>query len=424
MIEIKCCYDKLIPIEDVKPHHDNENDHSLEQIEVLAKVIKKDGVRHPITISNLSRTICMGHGRLLAFKILGMKQVPIEFQDFDDPIQEMRVRNSDNNIARYAEINQKKFDINLGKFELNRSDIDIEEYGIIKLETEEEDDDGKSDDVPEVDEKDPLVVKGDIWLLGNHRVKCGDSTNKEDVNALMDNQKADMVFIDPPYNTGMTKSKNIIKGGLIEMFNDDYTDDEWEKFMTNFCSMVDFVMKDNTAAYICLDWKRNYQLIPHIKNNFELSNTIVWDKVVPGFGSNYKFTYELINVCRKGKPEIDTYQGDREYSDVWHIQRTIGKNKDHATAKPTEVVSRCLRHASKPNSLVVDIFLGSGSTLIACEKVNRICFGMEIDETYCKVIIERFIKYVEDESQVFLLDIDGKTKIPYREVVKMRTGNI
>jgi len=152
-------------------------------------------------------------------------------------------------------------------------------------------------------------------------------------------------------------------------------------------------MKENTGAYICLNWKRNNELIPHIKNNFKLSNTIVWDKVVHGLGSDYKYTYELINVCKKGDPEMDTHQGDREYSDVWHIQRAMGKNEDHATAKPVELVERCLRHASKPNSLVIDLFMGSGTTLIACEKLNRMACGMELSEKYCDVIIKRWEQY-------------------------------
>lgn len=168
--------------------------------------------------------------------------------------------------------------------------------------------------------------------------------------------------------------------------------------MAAFCSVYYSQMKENTGAYICLDWRRNHELVPHIKKSFKLSNIIVWDKVVHGLGSDYKYTYELINVCKKGKPEMDTHQGDREYSDVWHIQRAMGKNKDHATAKPIEIIERCLRHASKPNSLIIDFFQGSGSTLIACEKTNRKCYGMELDPVYCDVIVRRWEDYTGDKA--------------------------
>ena len=177
------------------------------------------------------------------------------------------------------------------------------------------------------------------------------------------------------------------------MFDDNYSDDEWQEFMADFCSMYYSQIKDDACAYICLDWRRNHELIPHIKNSFSLSNIIVWDKVVHGLGPDYKYTYELINVCKKGSPSLDTHQGDREYSDVWHIQRAIGRNKDHATAKPVELVDRCLRHASKSGDLVIDYFLGSGTTLISADKLNRCCFGMEKMPNYVDVIVRRWQDY-------------------------------
>jgi DNA modification methylase len=177
---------------------------------------------------------------------------------------------------------------------------------------------------------------------------------------------------------------------LNHFFNDSYSDEEWLAFMKAFIASYFFIMKNDSVAYICLDWRRNHELIPNIKDVFHLSNIIIWDKVVHGLGSDYKYTYEVINVCKKGKPTLDTHQGDREYSDVWHIQRKMGKDDDHATKKPLEIVERALRHASKNNDIVVDLFGGSGSTLIACEQTNRICYMMELDEKYCDVIIKRY----------------------------------
>lgn len=165
-IKIHCNYSKLININDLRPHPDNENKHNDEQINVLADIIRRDGVRHPIIVSNLSGYICMGHGRLKAFKLLKMNQVPIEFQDFDDPIQEMRVRTADNNIAKYAEFDIEKFKGNLIKFEIK--DPKMPEFGLINFElptvTEEKENNGNEDNIPDNLEKECVITTG--MLIG------------------------------------------------------------------------------------------------------------------------------------------------------------------------------------------------------------------------------------------------------------------
>jgi len=255
------------------------------------------------------------------------------------------------------------------------------------------------------------VIRGDIWLLGGHRLVCGDATNLGDVEKLMDGKLADMVFTDPPYNTGMTAKTQAGKGNtlwkgkkktkkarLSHMFNDSFTEEEWQDFMQLFISSYNIAMKEDAAAYICLDWRRSYELIPHIKDYFKLSNIIVWDKVVHELGSDYKYTYELVHVCKKGKPQLDTHQGDREYSDVWHIQRKMTGDTSHATKKPIELCARAIRHASKKGGIVLDLFGGSGSTLIACEQTDRKCYIMELDEHYCSVIIARWEEFTGQKA--------------------------
>ncbi len=245
---------------------------------------------------------------------------------------------------------------------------------------------------------------GDVWILGQHRLLCGDTTDLNTVEKLMNGEKADMVFTDPPYNTGMTAESQKGSGGLWKgtngssrlshMFDDAFEPQEWQDFMAAFMAAYWIITKEDCTAYICLDWRRNHELIPHIENSgFKRSNLIVWDKMVHGLGSDYKYTHEFINVCKKGKPRLDTHQGEKEYSDVWHIQRKIGKDEDHATKKPIELVERSLRHASKKGDLIVDLFGGSGSTLIACEKNGRKCYTLEISPSYCDVIIKRWQKF-------------------------------
>lgn len=389
---IKCSYDDLIEPHKLVEHPKNPNKHPEKQIDRLAKIIDYQGMRSPIVVSLKSGFITKGHGRLAALKKLGWKKVPVDYQEYDDEAQEYADIVADNAIAEWASLEFQQINsdfIDLGP------ELDVEMLGFKDFEIEpidKLDPQADEDEFPEAPDE-PIAKRGDVWRLGRHRLMCGDGTMIDDVEKLMGGKKADMVFTDPPYNTGMKESRQKEKAWLSHMFNDSYSKDHWERFMADFCSTYYSQMKDNSVAYICLDWRRNHELVPHIKNNFKLSNIIIWDKVVHGLGSDYKYTYELINVCKKGKPELRTHQGEREYSDVWHIQRKMGKNKDHATAKPVELVERCVRHASKPHELVVDFFLGSGTTLIASEKHNRVCYGMELEPKYCDVIIKRWEDY-------------------------------
>lgn len=345
--------------------------------------------------------VLSGNQRLRALKELKCKEVPCNVlrDDLEPETYRQIVLQANTN---YGEHDDDLLANEWDAVELHEWGYDLPDWETEKIEEETEGDDDVPDSAPSI------TVKGDLYLLGEHRLLCGDSTMIDDVEKLMDGEKADMVFTDPPYNTGMTPESQSSKNGgtlwkgrsssgkawLSHMFNDSFTDNEWQKFMSAFCNNYYLSMKDNSVAYICLDWRRNHELIPHVKTHFKLSNVIIWDKVVHGLGSDYKYTYEVINVCKKGNPDIDSHQGEEaEYSDVWHIQRKMGRDKDHATKKPIELCERPIRHASKKGGLVLDLFLGSGSTLIACEKTNRKCYGMELDEKYCDVIVKRYIEF-------------------------------
>lgn len=376
-----------VPIEKIIPYENNVKDHPDKQIKSIAKSIKDYGFRQPIVIDK-DNVIVAGHARYDAAKLLKLKEVPCELADDLTEKQIIQYRILDNEIAKQGSVNIDNLQIEIAKipdFDFGEFNIEIPSIEIINPGLYDE------DDVPEIKEE-PITKLGDIWILGNHRLMCGDSTMIGDVEKLMNGDKADMVFTDPPYNTGMKENNGSTR--LSHMFKDSYTDEEWQNFMESFMASYWVLLKDNSVAYICLDWRRNHELISHIENSgFKRSNLIVWDKMVHGLGSDYKYTHEFINVCKKGKPELNTHQGEKEYSDVWHIQRKVGKNEDHATAKPVEIMERAIRHASKKNEIVADLFGGSGSTLIACEKTNRKCFMMELAPNYCDVIIKRWQKF-------------------------------
>lgn len=392
----------LVEIHRLVPNKKNNNKHPPDQIERLAKLIEFQGFRNPVVVSNRTGFIVAGHGRLEAAKKLGWDKVPVMYQDFESEAQEYAYLTSDNAIASWAEldlsaVNQEMLDLG--------PDFDIDMLGIkdfVIEPIEKFEPQADEDDIPEVVH--PITRKGDLWLLGNHRLLCGDSTMIDEVERLMNGEKADMVFTDPPYNTGMQAKPGSTR--LSHMFNDKFSDEDWQSLLSGFVANAWAFMKDSSVGYFCLDWRRNHELQEHLRNHFKISNLIVWDKVVHGLGADYKYTYELINVCKKGKPEMDTHQGDREYSDVWHIQRKIGRDKEHATKKPIELVERCVRHASKAGALVLDLFGGSGSTLIACEKLSRRSSLMELSEAYCDTTIKRWEQYTGKKAT---LESTGQT---------------
>jgi len=175
------------------------------------------------------------------------------------------------------------------------------------------------------------------------------------------------------------------------MFNDSYTPEQWEDFLAAVFSNYFAFTKGEAAFYVFIDWRRVGDIRKYMERIMKVSNVIVWDKVVHGLGSDYKYTYELIVVGKKGNPEIHN-RYEQEYQDVWHVQRKIGKNEDHATAKPVELCAKPVKHASKQDDIVLDLFGGSGSTLIACEQLKRKCYMMELDPQYVRVIIDRWEK--------------------------------
>jgi DNA modification methylase len=398
-------YDELVKLSSLKKSKHQRNKHPKEQIERLAKIMREHGVRHPIHVSKLSGQICFGHGRLEAAKLNGWKEYPVVYQTFKNDDEEYACVQSDNAIAHWAELDLSAINTDLANL---GPDFDIDLLGIkdFVLEPAEKfEAQCDEDEVPE--QVDTRCKLGDIWTLGRHRLMCGDSTSITDVEKLMAGERADMVFTDPPYNTGMSAKKNYGSTRLSHMFDDDYTDEQWANLLGAMSANYWIISKDASAHYVCLNWKRSHELVPaYLKAGFKFSNLIVWDKVVHGLGSDYKYTHEYIHLFKKGSPEINSHQGDGEFQDIWHIQRKIGKDEDHATKKPIELVERAIKHATNPKSLVVDLFMGSGSTLVASEKMGRRCYGMELSPGYCDVILSRWEKYTGQKAE----RIDGTTE--------------
>ena len=239
--------------------------------------------------------------------------------------------------------------------------------------------DAKDDDVPDVPEE-PKSKLGDIYQLGSHRIMCGDSTKLEDVDKLMDGKKADMVFTDPPYNVAF----NGRSGKFDVIKNDDLSDNDFQIFIDKFLAVIEHI--NANTYYICCNWAF-YGILQVV---LKPKSCIVWAKNVFGLGRGYRHQHEFILFDGLIDPDI------KNESDLWQIKKDV--NYKHPTQKPVEIPARAIKNSSKNGNIVVDIFLGSGSTLIACEKTERICYGMELDPKYIDVIIQRWEDYTGQKA--------------------------
>jgi len=376
----------------ITPYHLNAKKHPKKQVQQIANSIKEFGMNQPIVVDK-DGVIIVGHGRYEALQLLNWEIKPewIKIVDLTDE-QAKSYRLADNKL------NESEWDMKLVIDELKGlGDEMLDLTGFDKDLVIEPDE--KDDEVPETPEE-PQSKLGDLYELGNHRVLCGDSTKIEDVERLMNNQKADIVVTDPPYNTGM-QGKDDDSTRLSHMFNDKI--ENWEEFLQDiFINYITYT-KGDCAFYVFIDWRRVNDIRSEMEKHMDVKNVIVWDKKVHGLGSDYKSTYELCIVGKKGKPEISNRFG-LDYQDIWRLQREMGRNKDHATAKPIELCEKPIKHASKTDDIIMDLFLGSGSTLIAGQKTGRICYGIELDPKYVDVIIQRYVDYTGNNK----IKLNGK----------------
>lgn len=388
-IQIRCKYKRLVKIDDLKPHPKNPNIHSTDQIKRLAKLFKGHGMRLPIIVSNLSGCVVAGHGRIEAAKELGMEKVPVDFQEFETEEAEYAFLVSDNAIAEWSSLNVAM--INKDAMDLG-PDFDIEMLGMKDFEIEPADKLGgvDEDDAPPTP-KQAKSKPGDVYQLGEHRLICGDSTMIDTVEKVMANQKADLVFTDPPYGIdyeGGSKKREKIKNDAINIF----------EFYRDFLVVAKTVAKPGASIYV---WHASSQthncILAAIEAGWLYKQYIVWRKNNATFGrQDYHWQHEPC-LYGWGADGSHSWHGDRKQTTVWDIERP-SKSDLHPTMKPVELCEIAIKNSSKAGDIVYEPFGGSGSTLIACEKVNRICYSVELDPKYVDVIVSRYVQYTENTT--------------------------
>ena len=366
-------------INEIIPYKNNAKKHDKKQIANVAESIRQYGFVQPVVI-DAEGVIVIGHCRVLAAKKLGLKEVPCVCVDELTPEQVNTLRIVDNKS------NESEWDIELLAAELPELDLSGFEFDF-NLPEEKQTADVIEDAIPEVDENaEPVTKLGDIWQLGKHRLMCGDSTDKATVELLMDGKKADMVFTDPPYGIdysgGRTQVVNTKDYGKLK--NDNL---QGEALGNLICNVFKY-NKAEADVYICVSPIMQKPFLDYIAEEGKRINAvIVWDKKQPGLGyMAYRRQCEFI-LFVKGKP---FKKGDASDFDLWSISRDDATSYVHGTQKPVGVSARAINNSCKKDDLVLDLFGGSGSTLIACEQLVRTCYMMELDPKYCDVIIKRW----------------------------------
>ncbi len=380
-----------IDINKLKPYKNNPRKND-EAVEYVANSIKEFGFKVPIIVDK-DYEIIAGHTRLKAAKQLGLKEVPIIIADDLTEEQVKAFRLADNKVSEIAE-----WDFNLLDNELsNILDIDMSGFGFDVFEEEEEQEIIEDDYEIEVP-KEPKAKLGDIYQLGNHRLMCGDSTKEEDVAKLMNGVKTQMTFSDAPYNISFkgSMSNTTINGVMVKHKGANQRHDAIDNDCMSKEEFYDFMCKtlQNIKEYVKGAWYLSFSsnnleelLNPLRDNDMNWKSIIIWMKNQATLSmKDYKSRYEPMVYGRFD----DTFYGETaKEEDIWEYQRTL-KNDLHPTMKPIPLICNMLKMSSKENDNVLDLFGGSGSTLIACEQLNRKCYMMELDPKYVDVIIDRW----------------------------------
>ena len=404
----------LADVEELIPYARNARTHSSAQITQIAASIKEFGFLAPIVIAE-DNTILCGHGRFYAAQKLGLKKIPCVKESHLTDAQKRAYIIADNKLSINAGWDDELLAVELS--DLQGEGIDLSVTGFDEKELADLfEDKSKSDveddgyDLSAALEKAAFVQRGDVWTVGRHRLMCGDATNADDVVALMNGKRANLFLTDPPYGVSFKSSSG------LTIQNDSIKDEDFYSFLKSaFSVAVDFLEK-GAAAYIFhadtegLNFRRAF-----VDAGFHLAGCCIWvkDSLVLG-RSDYQWQHEpvLYGFLQNGK---HSWYSDRKQTTIWNFAKPK-KNANHPTSKPLDLLSYPIQNSSQENAIVLDTFGGSGSTLMACELTNRICYTMELDEKYASVILRRYVDDTGRSDDVFV-ERNGE-KIPYASLAK------
>ena len=405
---------QLVDINKLIPYVNNARTHSPEQITKLRSSLREFGFINPVLIDR-EYNVLAGHGRIAAAKEEGITEVPCVFVEHLSEAQKKAYILADNRMSLDAGWDDELLKVEMASLQEMGFDIGMTGFDESELADLFADDDKSSAKDDDFDltaalEKAAFVQRGDMWTVGRHRLMCGDATSAEDVAALMNGTKANLILTDPPYGVSFKSSSG------LTIQNDSMKNEEFYSFLLSaFQRMVEH-LESGGAAYVFhadtegLNFRRAF-----VDAGLHLAGCCIWvkDSLVLG-RSDYQWQHEpvLYGFLQNGKHK---WYSDRKQTTIWNFAKPK-RNADHPTSKPLDLLSYPIGNSTQENAVVIDTFGGSGSTLMACEKMNRICCTMELDEKYASVILRRYVEDTGDADGVYV--IRNGEKIPYSDLVK------
>ena len=406
---------QMVKVSELIPYVNNARTHSQEQVNKLRSSLREFGFVNPVIIDQ-DKNVIAGHGRLMAAKEEGITEVPCVLVDYLTDAQKKAYILADNRYAQDAGWDEEllrleiealegmDFDVSLTGF--NEDEISDLFAGADTSDTQDDD-----FDLSDALEKAAFVEKGDVWVVGRHRLMCGDATSEEDVATLMDGKKANLIITDPPYNVAFESSDG------LSIKNDKMENEKFYEFLLSaFKNMAAHLEKG--AAYVFhadtegLNFRKAF-----VDAGFHLAGCCIWVKNSLVLGrSDYQWQHEpvLYGFLQNGKHYWSKNAG-RSQTTIWNFDKPK-KNKNHPTSKPLDLLAYPIGNSSQENAIVIDTFGGSGSTLMTCEQTNRICHTMELDEKYASVILRRYVEDTDDAANVYV--IRNGEKLMYADLVK------
>jgi DNA modification methylase len=403
-----------VPIDKLVPYARNARTHSKEQIAQLRASLREFGFVSPAVI-DADYNILVGHGRIEAARAEGYETVPCVFAENLTDAQKRAYILADNQLALNAGWDEEMLSVELSDLQDSAFDLSLLGFGADELEKLL--DGGADKDVKDDDfdltaalEKASFVERGDIWTVGKHRLMCGDATSANNVNLLMDGKSANLILTDPPYGVSFKASDGL----TIE--NDSLKGEEFYNFLLSaFKNMADHLEKGGAAYCFHADTEGLTFRKAFIDTGFHLAGVCIWVKNSLVLGrSDYQWQHEpiLYGFLQNGK---HPWYSDRKQTTIWNYDKPK-RNKDHPTSKPLDLLDYPIQNSLQENSVVIDTFGGSGSTLMACEQLNRICYMMELDPKYASVILRRYVEDTDDAKNVYV--VRNGERISYSELAK------
>jgi len=404
---------ELVSIAKLVPYANNARTHSVEQINKLRSSLREFGFINPVIIDK-DFGIIAGHGRVIAAREEGIDKVPCVFVDYLNESQKKAYILADNRMALDAGWDEELLKIEIEALQGENFDVGLTGFDEKELsdlfkntDTDVADDDY---DLTAALEKATFVEKGDVWVVGRHRLVCGDATNPDDVKKLMDGKRANLILTDPPYGVSFKSSSG------LTIQNDSIKNEEFYNFLfAAFKNMVDCLEPGGSAYVFHADTEGLNFRKAFIDAGLHLAGCCIWVKNSLVLGrSDYQWQHEpiLYGFLQNGK---HNWYSDRKQTTIWNFDKPK-RNANHPTSKPLDLLGYPLKNSSQENSIILDTFGGSGSTLMAAEQANRICYTMELDEKYASVILRRYVDDTNDAVNVYVIR-DG-VKIMYADVVK------